>query len=278
MNIIFQRTHQRAFGTYPLQGQQLLDALTTAVEIGYRAIDTAQAYGNEADVGAALRTLGMPRSELCITTKIRPSNDRDERFIPSLRESLDKLGVDRVDVLLLHFPPADGDVAPSVRRLQEAVRLGLASHIGVSNFTAAMMKAARSATSLPLVANQVEFHPLLDQRVLLRAATETGIPLSSYCSVARGEVFKYPLFDDIAKGYGKTAAQVVLRWILQKGVAITTMSTRTENIRANFAVMDFVLSSVDMDRIDVLNATHYRIVDRPRVPDAPVFDRPATQH
>src|SRR5436190_8623410 len=156
--------------------------------------------------------------------------------------------------------------------------MSLSSHNCVSNCRAAMMNAARSTTSLSHVAKQVEYHPLLDQRVLLRAATETGIPLSSYCSVARGEVFKYPLFDDIAKGYGKTAAQVVLRWILQKGVAITTMSTRTENIRANFAVMDFVLSSVDMDRIDVLNATHYRIVDRPRVPDAPVFDPAATQH
>lgn len=272
MNISFQRTHERSFGTYPLKGGQLLGALTDAIEVGYRAIDTAQSYANEADVGAALRTIGIPRSELCITTKIAPDNDTDERFIPSLRESLEKLQVDAVDVLLLHWPPAGGDVAPSVKRLEAAVRLGLARHIGVSNFTAAMMRSARAATSLALVTNQVEFHPLLDQRVVLRAASETGIPLSSYCSVARGEVFKYPLFADIGTGYGKTAAQVVLRWILQKGVAINTMSTRRENIHANFNVMDFVLSSVDMDRIDAMTATNLRIVDRTRVPHAPVFD------
>ena len=272
MNIYFQQNHQRAFGTWPLKGQQLRDALGTAVEIGYRAIDTAQLYENEADVGSALHGIGIARKELCITTKISPANDSDERFIPSLRESLDKLRIDQVDALLLHWPPAHGDVAPSVRRLEEAARLGLARHIGISNFTAAMMRAAKAATALPLIINQVEFHPLLDQRILLRAAVETGIPLASYCSVARGEVFKYPIFEAIGKTYGKTAAQVVLRWILQKGVMINTMSTQRKNIQANFDVMDFTLSSIDMDRIEAMTAANYRVVSRERVPHAPVFD------
>jgi 2,5-diketo-D-gluconate reductase B len=175
-------------------------------------------------------------------------------------------------VLLLHWPPVDGDVAASVRRLEEAARAGLARHIGVSNFTAAMMRAAKAATALPLVTNQVEFHPLLDQRVLLRTSIETGIPLSSYCSVARGEIFKYPLFDEIGASYGKTAAQVALRWILQKGVTINTMSTQRRNIEANFDVMDFTLSGIDMHRIDALNETNYRVVNRERVPTAPEFD------
>jgi 2,5-diketo-D-gluconate reductase B len=272
MNVLFQRTHQRSFGTWPLQGRQLHDALAAAIETGYRAIDTAQLYDNEIGVGSALRAIGVPRDELCITTKIAPANDSDERFMPTLRESLDKLKVEQVDMLLLHWPPADGDVGPSVRRLEQAQRAGLTRHIGVSNFTAAMMRAARAATALPLVTNQVEFHPLLDQRVLLRAATETGIPLSSYCSVARGEVFKYPLFGEIGAQYGKSAAQVVLRWILQKGVPINTMSTQRKNIEANFDVMDFTLSSIDMERIDALNAMNHRIVNRDRVPHAPEFD------
>ncbi|WP_250435506.1 aldo/keto reductase [Caballeronia sp. ATUFL_F2_KS9A] len=272
MNILFQRTHQRSFGTWPLNGQQLRDALTDAIETGYRAIDTAQLYDNELGVGSSLRAIGIPRDELCITTKIAPANDSDERFMPSLRESLEKLKIEQADVLLLHWPPADGNVAPSVRRLEEAARAGLTRHIGVSNFNAAMMRAAKAATALPLITNQVEFHPLLNQRVLMDTAIETGIPLSSYCSVARGEIFNYPLFEEIGARYGKSGAQVALRWILQKGVPINTMSTQRRNIEANFDVMDFTLSSIDMHRIDALNDTNYRIVNRERVPYAPEFD------
>ncbi|TIV74469.1 MAG: aldo/keto reductase, partial [Mesorhizobium sp.] len=149
---------------------------------------------------------------------------------------------------------------------------GFAGTIGVSNYTAAMMRQARQITGVPLVTNQVEFHPLLDQRKLLAAASETGIPLSSYCSVARGEVFKHPLFADIGATYGKSAAQVVLRWILQKGLPINTMSTKPDNIRSNFDVMDFTLSSIDMDRIDAMNAVGYRVVGKWLIPYAPDFD------
>lgn len=135
-----------------------------------------------------------------------------------------------------------------------------------------MMRDARSIVDAPLVANQVEFHPLLNHNTLLAAANETGIPLSSYCSVARGEIFKYPLFAETGAGYGKSAAQVVLRWILQKGVTINTMSTKPDNIRANFEVMDFTLSSVDMVRIDAMTATGYRVVTKDKVAVAPVWD------
>ena len=135
-----------------------------------------------------------------------------------------------------------------------------------------MMRDARSIIDAPIVTNQVEFHPLLNQNTLLAAATETGIPLSSYCSVARGEVFKYPLFAEIGAGYGKSAAQVILRWILQKGVSINTMSTKPENIRANFDVMDFTLSSIDMARIEAMTATGYRVVTKDKVPIAPEWD------
>ncbi len=135
-----------------------------------------------------------------------------------------------------------------------------------------MMHRAKEIVAAPLVTNQVEFHPLLDQSRLLKAAEETGIPLSSYCSVARGEVFKYPLFAEIGQAYGKSAAQVVLRWILQKGVPINTMSTKAENIRANYEVMDFTLSSIDIARIDAMTSTGYRIVGKDLVPYAPDFD------
>ncbi len=260
MNICFQKTHQRAFGTWPLRGEVLHAAIGAAVAAGYRAFDTAQMYGNEAETGAALAACGIARSDLCVTTKVSPENVAPERFLPSVRQSLRDLCVDSVDILLLHWPPAGGDVGPGLRQLQQALDLGLTRHVGVSNYTVAMMRAARTTVDAPLVTNQVEFHPLLNQDKLLAAAAETGIPLSSYSSVARGEVFKYPLFGQIGAGYGKSAAQVVLRWILQKGVSINTMSTNPANIRANFEIMDFTLSSVDMVRIEALTQTGFRVV------------------
>ena len=272
MNIYFQRSHERSFGTYPLQGEELATAVTDALDVGYRAFDTAQMYGNEEHVGQVLGDCRVPRSELCITTKVHPDNFAPDKFLPSVEKTLKKLRVDYVDVLLLHWPPIEGDVAPSLRLLEMAAKTGLARHIGVSNYTSSMMERARGAIETPLVTNQVEFHPLLDQSALLGAAQRTGIPLSSYCSVARGEVFKHCLFADIGQAYEKTAAQVVLRWILQRGIPINTMSTKRANIEANFHVMDFTLSSIDMARIDQMSQVGYRIVDAKLVPWAPAWD------
>jgi 2,5-diketo-D-gluconate reductase B len=272
MNICFQKTYQRAFGTYPLTGDVLRSAVATAADVGYRAFDTAQMYGNEADTGAALAECGVARSELCITTKVHPDNFSDAMFLPSVEKSLKDLRMPFVDLLLLHWPPIKSDIAPSLRLLKSAHDRGLAKHIGVSNYTAQMMRDAKSIVDVPLVTNQVEFHPLLNQDTLLACAFETGIPLSSYSSVARGEVFKHKIFADIGAPYGKKAAQVVLRWILQKGVSINTMSTKPENIRQNFEIMDFTLSSIDMMRIDQMTKTSYRIVGKDLVPWAPDWD------
>lgn len=272
MNIYFQKSFQRGFGTYPLKGNELRSAIDAAIAAGYRAFDTAQMYGNEAETGEALAESGVARADLCITTKVHPDNYTEEKFIPSVEASLVALRVDRVDALLLHWPPADGDVAPSLRLLQSAHEKGLAGAIGVSNYTARMMREARAVVDVPLVTNQVEFHPLIDQDKLLSAASETGIPLSSYASIARGEVFKHGLFAAIGETYGKSAAQVALRWILQKGVPLNTMSTKPENIRANFEIMDFTLSSIDMGRIDALGATGHRIIKPGQLPWAPEWD------
>lgn len=272
MNICYQKTFQRAFGTYPLKGETLAKAIAAAADVGYRAFDTAQMYGNEADTGAALAATGIARDDLCITTKVHPDNFTMDRFIASVERSLTDLRVSQVDILLLHWPPVGGDIAPSLRLLQEALNRGLTRNIGVSNYTVQMMRDAKAIVDAPLVTNQVEFHPLLNQDKLLAGASETGIPLSSYSSVARGEVFKYPIFAEIGRGYGKSAGQVVLRWILQKGVSLNTMSTNPDNIRANFEIMDFTLSSIDMARIDAMTATGYRIVTLGLVPWAPVWD------
>ena len=272
MNIYFQKTHQRAYGTFPLNGDTLHSAIRTAVEIGYRAFDTAQMYQNERDVGEALRATGLAMSEFCLTTKVHPDNFGEGDFIRSVEMSLSDLGVSQVDVLLVHWPPVGGDIVPSLKRLEDAHRRGLAANIGVSNYTSAMMRLARDVVEAPLVTNQVEFHPLLNQETLLAASAETGIPLSAYCAVARGEILNHPIFAEIGSAYGKSPIQVALRWSLQKGVSLNMNSTKPDNIRANFEIMDFTLSSVDMARISAVTKTDYRIVTAEKAPWAPRFD------
>jgi len=270
--IYFTRSFQRSFGTYPLTGDELTSVLRDAFSIGYRAIDTAQSYHNEADVGRAVAEASIPREELCITSKVKPANFDRELFIPSVERSLTALGTEYLDVLLLHWPPKDGDVRPSLELLQRAKDLGLTRNIGVSNYTSKMMKLAKETIDGPIVTNQVEFHPLLDQSKLLVAAYALDIPLSSYCSVARGSIFKYDLFSKLSHTYGKDAGQIALRWILQKGVPINTMSTNPAHMRKNFDVMDFTLSSIDMARIDTLTAVNLRINTKDVTPFAPDWD------
>lgn len=272
MSILYTQSYSRIFGTYPLKADEALSAIGHAAEAGYRAFDTAQMYDNEADVGRALKATGVPREELMIQTKVHPANYQPETFLKSVEQSLNDLQVDQVDVLLLHWPPAGGDVVPSVTLLAEAQDRGLTREIGVSNFNIAMLKTATELLDRPLATNQVEFHPLLDQSRLLAGASALGVPLSSYCSVARGAIFKNPAFAEIGEAHGKSAAQVALRWILQKGVAINTMSTKPANIQANFEVMDFVLSNVEMARIDEISKTNYRIVTKEVMSLAPDWD------
>ena len=143
MNVYFDKTNQRTFGTWPLRGKELTSALEIAIDIGYRSVDTAQMYGNEADIGASLTDLGLSRDELCITTKVHPDNFDDADFMPSVEKSLEKLRLDCVDVLLLHWPPIGEDIAPPLRLLEKAYEKGFARNIGVSNYTAKMMHDAK---------------------------------------------------------------------------------------------------------------------------------------
>lgn len=272
MRIYDEGVFQRGFGTFPLRGAVLAQAVRDAVELGYRAFDTAQWYGNEADLAAALTATGIPRDRLLITTKVHPENMDAARFLPSVEQSPRNLRADVIDVLLLHWPPNDGPVEPSLDLLQEARSRGYARHVGVSNYTTAMMRKALARLDMPPVVNQVEFHPLLDQSKLLAASLETGILLSSYCSLARGEVFRHPVLAEIGARFGKSPAQVALRWTLQQGVALNTMSTRRENLKANFDIVDFHLSPDDMRRIGALSATNFRISNATVVPYAPTWD------
>lgn len=273
MSLLYQGVNQRLFGTWPLKGSEARAAILSAAEVGYRAFDTAQMYGNESEVGAALKDSGLPRDEILIQTKVHPDNFAEDKFLPSVQQSLTSLGVDQVDILLLHWPPVGGAIEGPLDLLNEALNKGFCREIGVSNFNLAMLKTATDRLDAPLAANQVEFHPLLDQSRLLIGASELGVPLSAYCSVAKGRVFDHPLLSEIGAPNKKSAAQVALRWTLQKGVAPVTMSTKAANQKANFEIMDFALSNAEMAAIDHLaRSVNHRIVDADRIVWAPVWD------
>lgn len=272
VSVYFKKNYQRAFGTWPLKDYELTSALNCAIQSGYRAIDTAQMYQNETETGQCITDSGIPRGEFLITTKVMPANFDEKLFMPSVEQSLKDLKLDVIDVLLLHWPPADGNIEPTIKLLNSAMDEGLTKNIGLSNYTSQMMRQALQITNHPLVTNQVEFHPLLNQGVLLSASKETGIPLASYCSVARGEVFKHDIFNQLGAIHNKSAGQIVLRWIMQQGVSLNTMSTNPDNIRANYNIDDFTLSDNEMDNISALTAHNYRIVNKSIVPWAPVWD------
>jgi len=266
----------RTFGTFPLTGQELTNAIETAIRAGYRAFDTAQMYNNEADVGNALAQANVDRSELFITTKVHPDNFSKTLFLTSVEQSLQKLQLQYVDLLMLHWPPTkarDEDIITVIKLLNSAFEAGYCRHIGISNFNCHMMQVAKQNSQAPLFCNQVEFHPLLNQFTLLQGAQELDIPLSAYCSNARGKVLDEPLLVDLGNKYQKSAVQVALRWALQHGVSLNTMSTKAKNIEANFDIMDFDISQKDMSLIDKLaKQGEYRIVHEGIVPWAPKWD------
>ena len=272
MSVYFENNFQRAFGTWPLKDKVLKDALNCAIKTGYRAIDTAQMYQNESETGECIANSGIPRSDFLITTKVIPANYVENKFLPSVEQSLKNLNLDIIDVLLLHWPPENEDFKLIFTLLNKAVDEGLTRHIGLSNHTSQMMQDALHITNHQLVANQVEFHPLLNQDILLATAEQTGIPLASYCSVARGEVFKHELFENLAAKHDKSAGQIVQRWILQQGVSVNTMSTNPDNILANYQVTNFELSDDEMEKINQLRSYNHRIVNKSIVPWAPEWD------
>ncbi|NCF48067.1 MAG: aldo/keto reductase [Bacteroidetes bacterium] len=272
MNVYLDAGHAVSFGTFPLRGEALHAAMISAAEIGYRSFDTAQLYQNEVDVGACLKDMALARDDVFVTTKVSPSNFAADRFIPSVEKSLADLQLDQVDMLLLHWPDQHGDNGAALDLLQQAHTKEYTKHIGISNYTIAMMEDAILRLNTRPAVNQVEFHPFLDTVKLLGAAERLGLPLSAYCAVARGKMFDDPTLTNIGAKYDKSASQAGLRWTLQKGVAINAMSSRPENLRLNLDILDFELTSEDIAEIDLLMETGYRIVNSEIVPTAPIWD------
>lgn len=242
-------------GTFRLKDQVVKDSVTTALELGYRAIDTAQIYDNEAAVGEAIAESGIAREELFITTKIWVENLAADSLIDSLKESLNKLQTSYVDLTLIHWPSPNGavSVAETLQALVKARQLGLTRAIGVSNFTVALMQQAIDAVGAAEIAtNQIELSPFLQNRKVVDFATKQGIAITSYMTLAYGEALKDATILQIAERHHATPAQVVLAWALQLGYAVIPSSTKRANLESNLLARDLVLSAEDMAQIAAL--------------------------
>jgi diketogulonate reductase-like aldo/keto reductase len=237
------------FGTWQIKRGKAVDAVSAALEAGYRHIDTAMIYGNEGEVGRALRESGVPREQVFVTTKCPPN--RAGRELDTLRESLDKLGTDHVDLWLIHWPGRGSVNVDMWRRFGEAREQGMARAIGVSNFDPALIDEVTSATGVAPAVNQIEWSPLLFDAETLAAHRDRNIVLEGY-SALRGGTLKHPTILDIAERAGRTAAQVIIRWHLQHQVVVIPKSAHADRIRSNADVAGFTLSDDDMAALDAL--------------------------
>jgi 2,5-diketo-D-gluconate reductase B len=259
------------FGTYGMRGDALSDIIPAALHAGFRHIDTAQVYANEADVGRGIAQSGVPREDIFITTKIWVPNCEPRLMAPSVDESLRKLGTDHVDLLLLHWPNRAIPLADQIGALNDVMRGGKARHIGVSNYNRTLLGDAVRASDEPLVTNQFEYHPYLDQRALVAATRGAGLAVTAYCAMSVGRVFTDPRLAEIGVRNGRTVSQVVLRWLVQQGgVVALSRTSNPDRLAENTAIHDFELSAEDMAAVFALTEPGSRNVDPEGL--APVWD------
>ncbi len=239
------------------------EIVATALKLGYRNVDTAWKYGTEKGVGEGIRLSGVPRQDIFLTTKVSHEYLRAADFARSVDESLERLQVDYVDALLVHWPsPEKIPLAETMGALAKAKRQGLARHIGVANFNIALIEEALRLCPEPLVTLQAEYHPYLDQSRVLAYCRSKGLIFMAYCPLARGRVFNDPVLGEIARGKGKTIAQVALRWLIQQEiVAPIPRSSNPGHMAESLDVFNFSLSGDEMKRISALKRPDGRIAN-----------------
>jgi diketogulonate reductase-like aldo/keto reductase len=249
-------------GTWDLRGRTCERCVDFALGAGYRHIDTAAMYDNETEVGNAVRANSVPREDVFLTTKVWPEDAADGDCQGSVEQSLNRLGLDYVDLILLHWPNPNVPVRETMGALSEVKARGLARHIGVSNYTEALLKGAVATSVEPVAVNQVEYHPYLDQTRVLETCRKHGVALTAYSPLAKGRVFNDPVLKEIGEAHGKSAGQVTLRWLVQQaGVTAIPRSSKPERIRSAFEIDDFVLTDDEMARINALASPRGRLVD-----------------
>ncbi|MFG1242786.1 aldo/keto reductase [Xanthobacter sp. V7C-4] len=259
------------FGTFRVSAADTLRMVPAALKLGFRHIDTAQIYGNEAEVGEGIASSGVKRGDIFLTTKVWVSNYAHDAFLASVDESLKKLKTDYVDLLLLHWPNPAVPLAEQIGALNAVRAAGKVRHMGVSNFNTALMAEAIALSDGPLVTNQIEFHPYIDQSKVIRAARAAGLSLTAYYAMADGKVFADPVLKDIAAAHKRTVAQVVLRWVVQQEGFVALSKTVSEARAAeNAAIFDFALTEAEMAAICALAHPDGRIVSPEGL--APVWD------
>lgn len=260
------------FGTYTLKGDAATDMVAQAIDAGYRHIDTARMYGNEAEVGAGIRASGLARDELFVTTKVWRDDLSADRFADSAARAIDALGIGPVDLLLIHWPNADIPLEESIEALNAAKRAGLTRHIGVANFPSPLLDEAAALSEAQLVCNQVEYHPFLAQEAVLGACQRHGMALVAYSPLGQGgDILEHPLVVGIAAKHDRSPSQIILNWeISQNRVAAIPRTKNPDRLTLNLDVFDIELSAEEKTSLDELSRERRRLVD----PEfAPVWDR-----
>lgn len=253
-------------GTMTLLGATCVEVVEIALRMGYRHLDTAQMYGNESEVGEGLAGSGIKREDVFLTTKIWHDRLRPGDLERSVDESLARLKVAAVDLLLIHWPNAAIPLADTLRSLAAVKRDGRTRHIGVANFTIPLIEQAMMLSPEPLVCNQIEAHPYLDQSRVIAACQQHHLAVTAYCPLARGKVPTDRTLARIGESHGKTAAQVALRYLVQLGLAIIPRTSKSERLKENLALFDFALSDAEMVEIAALRRSDGRVVNPPHAP------------
>lgn len=248
-------------GTWELRDRTCARIVEQALTLGYRHIDTAQVYDNEREVGEGLRASGVRRDDVFLTTKIWTTHFAPHDLERSTKESLVRLRVSDVDLLLLHWPNPHVPLTETLGALAHAKRLGLARNIGVSNFTVALVAEAVAACPEPLVCNQIEYHPYLDQTKVREACAAHGLALVAYSPVAKGKIKGDAVLARIGRAHGKTPAQICLRWLVQQNAVAIPRTSRIERLSENIDVFDFALSDDEMNEIFHMGRADGRLTD-----------------
>jgi 2,5-diketo-D-gluconate reductase B len=247
-------------GTWALRGRDCARLVEQAIRVGYRHIDTAQMYDNEREVGEGVRASGK-RAEVMVTTKVQPTMLAPHDLERSVKESLARLRLDHVDLLLVHWPNPRVPLSETLGAMAKMKRAGYVRQIGVSNFTVALLKEATSVSSEPLVCDQIECHPYLDQSKVIAACRGHGMAVVAYSPIARGRAKGDEVLARIGKAHGKTAAQVCLRYLVQQDIVVIPRTGKVERLTENFSIFDFALSEAEMKQIAGLARRGGRIVD-----------------
>lgn len=249
------------FGTWQISGEACVDAVALALGLGYRHIDTAAMYGNEEEVGRAIRASSVPRDQVFLTTKVWRDALGKSALQMSVEDSLKRLGLDHTDLILVHWPNSDTPLAETMEALNLVKQRGLTRAIGVANFPSALFKEAQSLSEAPLATNQVEYHPYLGVDRILEAARAAGSSVTAWSPLARGKIVGDPVLEGIAKAHGKDVGQIALRWLVQQDGVIAIPKTVTPaRAKSNLDLFDFELTAAEMTAIFALASPQGRLI------------------